>query len=317
MSKSMTMAPPAVGTPLSRRVLVVVALVALAMSAVACAQTPDGESRIKDVSGAEDAQNAGDLGRMSPTAGLEGGASGGQRPGEGSGGGGLDRLTSGLARGSGGSDPSSDVPADLASLPGAEKVLALIRGTLGSTYTIDYTVDPTLMDHMVVSNEAGRQSVHSVARDGTQRWTLYEGVQMSVDCLLYTSGPWHCQRVEAGKMPIPVTLTLDLKRLAAGLSGLALSPTFVLAALAPPLQGSGGIASEVYGTTIAGAPAQCLKYNLASGPPAEVCANSDGVPVRLASSLVSEYGTVDFAFQAQSYSRGVSGDAFTPPGPVA
>lgn len=316
MSKSTAMAPRAVGTPLPRRLFLVLVVVALALGAVACAQTPDGESRIRGVSGSPDDQAAGDLGRMSPTAGLEGGASGGARPGEDSGGG-LDRLTAGLGSGSGGSDPSGGVPADLAALPGADAVLALIRGTLGTTYTIDYAVDLMVMDHMVVSNEPGRQSIHSVARDTTQRWTLYEGAQMTVDCILYTSGPWHCTRVEPGKVPIPVTLTVDPAHLVAGLSGLALSPALVLAALAPPLQATSGIASDSYRTTIAGAPAECLKYSTAAGAPAEVCANGDAVPVRLASALVSEYGSLPFVFQAQSYSRGVAGDAFTPPGPVS
>lgn len=309
------MAPSTAGMPLARRVLALVLLAALGAGAAACAQTPDGESRIKGVSGASGDEAAGELGRMSPTAGLEGGTSGGQRPGDDAGGG-FDRLTSGLGRGSGGSDPSgTQVPADLAGLPGADSVLALIHGTLGTTYTVDYVVDPTAMDHMIVANEPGRQSVHSVARDRTERWTLYEGAAITTDCWRGTSGRWGCQHVEAGTMPFPVTLTLDPQRLAAGISGLYLSPTLVLAALALPLQHTAGTASESYNTTIAGAPAQCLKYAPAGLPTAEICANGDSVPVRLASSLTSKQVSISFTFQAQSYSRGVAADAFTPPGP--
>lgn len=316
MSKSTSMAPTTAGMPLARRVIALVLLLALGAGATACARTPDGESRIKGVTGADDGDGGGELGRMSPTAGLEGGASGGQQPGEGPGSG-LDRLTSGLGRGSGGSDPAGNVvPADLAGLPGAESVLALVNGTLGSTYTVDYLVDPTVMDHMIVANEPGRQSVHSITRDGTQRWTLYEGGQMTVDCLLFTTGPWRCQRVKTGELPLPGALTVDPRHFVAGLSGLNISPMFVLAALALPLQNSAGVASESYTTRIAGAPAECLKYKAEGLPPAEICANGDFVPVRLASSLTSKQGSLDFTFQAQAYSRGVARDAFTPPAPV-
>lgn len=316
MSKSTRMPRPTVRTPLHRRLLMLVLALGLAVAATACASTPEGESRIKGVAGQDDGAAAAESGRLSPTAGLAGGAAGGQRPGEGSGGG-LDGLTSGLGSDSGGSAPGGgSVSADLAGLPGAGDVLALIKGTMGGTYTIDYTVDPTVMDHMVISNEPGRQSIHSVSRDTTERWTLYDGVQMTVDCIKYVTGPWHCSHVEAGKIPFPVTLTLDPTRLVAGLSGLALSPSLVLAALAPPLEGTAGVASESYRTTIAGAPAQCLKYEMEKRPPAEVCANDDNVPVRLSVALTSELGTIPVSFQAQSYSRGVAPGAFDPPGPV-
>lgn len=316
MSKSPRMPPSTVRSPLHRRVLILALALGLTVAASACASTPDGESRIRGVSGRDEGASGEEVGRLSPTAGLEGGMSGGQRPGEGSGSG-LDELTAGLGRGSGGSAPGSEgVPADLAGLPGAGDILALIKGTVGGTYTIDYTVAPTVMDHMVISNEPGRQSIHSVARDTSERWTLYDGVQMTVDCIKFATTGWRCSRVEEGKIPIPVTLTLDPSRLVAGLSGLVLSPTLVLAALAPPLEGTAGVASESYRTTIAGAPAQCLKYEMEKRPPAEVCANDDNVPVRLSVALTSELGTIPVSFQAQSYSRGVAPGAFDPPAPV-
>lgn len=315
VSKSWRMAPRAVGMPLLRRLTLLLVITALATGAVACAQTPEGESRISGVSGGADDQAGGNPGRLSPTAGLEGGAPGGQRPGEGSSAG-LDGLTGGLGGGSGGSDPSAGVPADLAALPGADAVLALVSGTLTKTYTIDYAVQPKVMDHMVVSNEQGRQSVHSLERDGSQRWLLYEGVKATIDCKMPASRAWQCERIWSGGFPDLLSPRFDPQSLTVGLGVIPLSPVLVLAVLAPPLQGSAGTPSDSYRTTIAGASAQCLKYETQGRPPAEICANADAVPVRLSTSVATGVGSVPIVLEAQSYSAGVDPNVLTPPAPV-
>jgi len=301
------------------RLRLAAACIFIGLSAAACGTAPDGQSRIGSRDAASQESTPASAQRLSPTEGLDGGVTGGQEPGSASGSGTGD-LSAGLSSASGGSAPqdgSTSFAFD--GLPGAAQAAALVAGTLQSTYTVDYEVSPTLMADMVVANSPGKQSIHSFAVNGVERWTLYENNEMTIDCDNPQWRGWWCRRVipqseRTKKDPVvlPFSLTADLQQLIVGISSVQLTPGLVLALLAPPLQGSGGVASSSYTASIAGAPASCLQYTQSGRPPAEVCANGDAVPVKLATHVT----TIDIVFLAKSYTRGVAADAFTPPAPL-